>query len=186
MNKERKIRIEYLIIGLVVGALIIWGGLFVYGRIQNARLEFVKQFTSESVAIELLKFADMYDIYFIDVMATIQSESEFKIMAYSKAKCKGLMQISPIVHQHSRKIAKDYYGFKDLDPYSIDYTIWAGINHWSGLLEYTKGDLLKSVNLYNIGYRRYWKGEVNHSHVTKFSVNRNEFKKQWKQYDKIF
>jgi soluble lytic murein transglycosylase-like protein len=185
MNKERKIRFEFLIVGIILGGVLIWAGIFCYNQYMDARLEFIKQFTSESVAIELLRFSDMYEFNFIDVMACIESESRFKIMAYSKAKCKGLMQISPVVHQHSRGIARKYYDFKDIDPYSIEYNLWSGIHHWSGLLEYTKGDILKSVNLYNMGFRRYWKGEVNYSHVTKFNVNKREFKKQWRKFNKI-
>jgi soluble lytic murein transglycosylase-like protein len=176
VNKENKLKIELKIalifIFLILTSLGAWWWITL---VKSAKVEFLKTYFSESISVEILKQSKACGVDWLKATALVQSESEGKINAYSTKRCKGLTQIGSKVHKYSREIAKDR--FKDCDPYAIDYNLWAGFNHYRGLLDYTKGDYLKAISIYNCGFGNYWNGCINEDHVVKFITNLTEFKR---------
>jgi soluble lytic murein transglycosylase len=81
------------------------------------------------------------------IYAVMRQESLFDVMALSRSKAKGLMQL---IDKTARWMA-DRLGIRLKDVYDVEVNITLGTAYLRFLLDYWRGDLVKAVASYNAG-----------------------------------
>lgn len=196
MNKDKVTRIELKISIIIIFIMMCVFGYFWYqNKVATARYRFYNQYADESVGIAEIHSADYYGLDWLLCMAQTKAESDFKIMAKStywkKGKryhAYGLKQLVMSTAAYCRKsLGSD---FKDTSIYAVDFNIWAGNLHFKNTLEnYSQNDILKAIEIYNIGYGAYRKGKVegvnrNTKHMKKVTIYYQQFKEEWRKFRK--